>query len=462
MSDSAEGTPHQRKTPQVVQASCALFSKATHRTHQLPASSSSGMLQMLRSCTARAATARRRFCPTRPFGVAASNAAVNLVGLPLVDLERMVTVGELLSPAMAVSLFKAVHRGGLRRLEDFDDVSMARRARLAARFTIALPTLDASSVTRSADGTVKWLVECMPDNIKRTGRVETVLIPEMSKQGGIRGVLCVSSQVGCSLACTFCKTGTQKLMRNLTAADIVGQVILARDALATAAAGDPLWGLPNVSNVVFMGQGEPLLNWKAVAAACRVMTHASGLGIAPRRVTISTSGIAPLMSRVRHDLGVSLALSLHAPTDELRSRIMPINQTYPLAAVMQACADFARPEPGSGRAPRRMLWEYTLLAGVNDTPACQQALLNLLRSHPFPVAVNLIPFNPWQGAHGFTTPSDDAVMEFSRGLLEAGFLATVRWPRGRDIGAACGQLHSSAASAVSAGTPATVAAGFSV
>jgi 23S rRNA (adenine2503-C2)-methyltransferase len=372
--------------------------------------------------------------------------ALNLVGMPLGELVQAAgqadAVGELLSPAMAALLFKRVHRGELQRLEDFDAVAEGRRARLAARFRIALPTLVEGSLSRSNDGTAKWMMEALADDRGRTGRVDTVLIPEMSKQGGIRGVLCVSSQVGCSLACTFCKTGTQRLLRNLAAADIVGQAIVARRMIADAAAAHPLHGAPQVSNVVFMGQGEPLLNWRAVAVACRVLTHPAGLGLSPRRVTVSTSGIAPLMPRVATELGVSLALSLHAPTDALRSRIMPINATHPLACVLQACREYAT-AGREGRSPRRMLWEYTLLAGVNDTPACRDALIDLLRRHALPVALNLIPFNPWQGA-AFATPHDDTVTAFARALLDAGFLATVRWPRGRDIGAACGQLHSAA------------------
>ncbi len=278
---------------------------------------------------------------------------------------------------------------------------------------------------RSPDGVVKWLLA-----LAGGVRVESVFIPD-----GARGTLCVSSQAGCSLDCRFCHTGTQPLARNLTAGEIVGQVLLARDRL-----GDfelPAEAPRRLSKVVFMGMGEPLHNYEAVATTVRTLSDREGLAISRRRITVSTSGVAPAMERCGRELGVPLAVSLHAARDELRDRLMPVNRRHPLAALMRACREY----PGLSNS-RRILFAYTLLRGVNDTDRDARELAALIDG--LPAKINLIPFNPWPGAP-FAPSPPVRVRAFQQMLLDAGIAATVRKTRGDEIAAACGQLRTAAA-----------------
>ncbi len=278
---------------------------------------------------------------------------------------------------------------------------------------------------RAADGTVKWLL-----SFADGARVESVFIPD-----GDRGTLCVSSQVGCALACRFCHTGTQRLSRNLTAGEIVGQVLLARDLLGDHAL--PAEMPRRLSNVVFMGMGEPLANYESVATAVRTISDRDGIAISRRRITVSTAGVVPAIGRCGRELGVNLGVSLHAPRDELRDRLVPVNRCYPLAELMKACCGY----PGLSNS-RRILFAYTLLEGVNDGLREARELVQLLDD--LPAKVNLIPFNPWPGAPYRPTPPD-GVRAFQLELLGAGIAATVRETRGGDIAAACGQLKTEAA-----------------
>ncbi len=256
--------------------------------------------------------------------------------------------------------------------------------------------------------------------------VESVHIPEKD-----RGTLCVSSQVGCTLTCRFCHTGTQRLVRNLSAAEIVGQVMLARDALEE-------WPSPaegrQLTNIVFMGMGEPLYNFENVAKAIKIIMDPEGLSLSKRKITLSTSGVVPMMARCGEELGVNLAVSLHAVTDELRNDLVPLNHKYPLAELLAAC----RAYPGVHNA-RRITFEYVMLDGINDSPADARALVRLLRD--IPAKVNLIPFNPWPGAP-YSCSTGKAMDTFAAILMAAHLAAPVRQPRGQDIMAACGQLKS--------------------
>jgi 23S rRNA (adenine2503-C2)-methyltransferase len=273
----------------------------------------------------------------------------------------------------------------------------------------------------SNDGTRKWLLKFADGQ-----EAECVHIPEED-----RGTLCVSSQVGCTLTCKFCHTGTQRLVRNLESAEIVGQVMLARDALGE-------WPSPpddrQISNVVLMGMGEPLYNYDNVAKAVKIIMDGEGLSISKRRITLSTAGFVPMIERCGAELGVNLAISLHAVTDELRDVIVPINKKYPIAELLAAC----RAYPGLSNA-RRITFEYVMLKGVNDSPAEARALVKLLEG--IPAKVNLIPFNAWPGAP-FECSSDEAITVFGDIVNAAGYASPVRTPRGRDIRAACGQLKS--------------------
>lgn len=273
----------------------------------------------------------------------------------------------------------------------------------------------------SEDGTRKWLFR-FPDGQE----AETVFIPESD-----RGTLCISSQVGCTLTCKFCHTGTQKLVRNLSVAEIIGQLLAARDHL-----GDWPSAKPDrlITNLVFMGMGEPLYNYDNVRAALEIITDGEGIGISKRRITLSTAGVVPMMQQCGEETGVNLAVSLHAVTDELRDVIVPINKKYPIAELLDAC----RAYPGVNNA-RRITFEYVLLKGVNDSQADAKELIRLLKG--IPAKVNLIPFNPWPGAP-FDCSPPDVVHAFSETVNAGGLIGTVRTPRGSDILAACGQLKS--------------------
>lgn len=256
---------------------------------------------------------------------------------------------------------------------------------------------------------------------------ESVFIPEDD-----RGAVCISSQVGCTLTCTFCHTGTQQLVRNLTAGEIVGQFMTARDAYGE-------WPTPKdegrlLSNIVMMGMGEPLFNYDNVCKALKIIMDHEGIALSKRRITLSTSGVVPMMERCGAELGVNLAVSLHAVTDELRDVVVPINRKYPLKELMAAC----RAYPGANNA-RRITYEYVMLKGINDTPTDARALAKLVKGSP--AKFNLIPFNAWPGAP-YDCSTSEAIRRFAAILNDSGYSAPIRIPRGRDIMAACGQLKS--------------------
>ncbi|KAJ3184728.1 hypothetical protein HDU87_004132 [Geranomyces variabilis] len=336
-------------------------------------------------------------------------------------------------PYMVDQISDFIHRQGAQSFDEMTSLSKGVRAALAESFRIGYG--ETRSALVSTDGTKKWLV-----GFGGGADVETVLIPNRAEDGGEvepGGTVCVSSQVGCSLRCTFCHTGTQKLLRNLSASEILAQVML-----AMRAAGD----FPRtqgkrraVTNIVLMGQGEPLLNWRNVSAALAAVSRKSGLGMAPWRVTLSTSGVAPLMEKVSRDLRVGLAVSLHAVTDELRDELVPLNKQYPISEVMNGCRRYLL-HMGPESRHRRITFEYVMLAGVNDSLAEARQLVRLLGQ--LPAHVNLIPFNPWPGS-AYTSSSKVAIDSFRNIVFAAGIPCHVRQPRGQDILAACGQLKSS-------------------
>ncbi|MCB9959880.1 MAG: 23S rRNA (adenine(2503)-C(2))-methyltransferase RlmN [Rhodospirillaceae bacterium] len=342
----------------------------------------------------------------------------DLVGLSRAELTA--AMAELGEPAFrARQLWSWMYRRGATDFAEMTDLAKPLRGRLAERFSIGRPEVARAQV--SADGTRKWLFKLADGHL-----IETVHIPEDD-----RGTLCISSQVGCTLTCRFCHTGTQRLVRNLQPREIVAQVLYARDAL-----GD--WGLEGedrrLTNIVLMGMGEPLYNYENVACALKLITDGDGMAVSRRRITLSTAGVVPMMERCGAELGVKLAVSLHAVTDELRDRIVPLNRKYPIAELMAACRSY----PGASNA-RRITFEYVMLKGVNDSPADARGLVRLLQG--IPAKVNLIPFNPWPGS-AFETSTDEAIEAFARILMNAGYASPVRTPRGQDILAACGQLKS--------------------
>jgi 23S rRNA (adenine2503-C2)-methyltransferase len=324
---------------------------------------------------------------------------------------------------------------GVRRFEEMTSVSKELRAALDRHFTLARPEVVAEQV--SVDGTRKWLLR-LPGEVlgERPHEVECVYIPEAD-----RGTLCVSSQVGCTLTCSFCHTGTQRLVRNLTPGEIVGQIMVARDRLgdwlgATRASGDglPTQGERFVSNVVMMGMGEPLYNFEAVRDALLTVADGDGIAISKRRITLSTSGVVPNIARAGAEIGCMLAVSLHAVRDELRNELVPLNRKYPIAQLLDACRSY----PGVSNA-RRITFEYVMLKDVNDSLADAKALVKLLAG--IPAKINLIPFNPWPGTR-YECSDWDRIEKFSEIIFTAGYASPVRTPRGRDILAACGQLKS--------------------
>jgi 23S rRNA (adenine2503-C2)-methyltransferase len=321
----------------------------------------------------------------------------------------------------------------VRGAQDFDTMttlSKELRAALAERFTLARPDVAAEQI--SVDGTRKWLLRLPGETGGAPHEVECVYIPETD-----RGTLCISSQVGCTLTCTFCHTGTQRLVRNLTAGEIVGQVVLARDRLndwqrASGAGGEPEKRL--VSNIVMMGMGEPLYNFEAVRDGLNIVADGDGLSISKRRITLSTSGVVPNIARAGNEIGSMLAVSLHAVTDELRDQLVPLNRKYPLRELLDACRNY----PGVSNA-RRITFEYVMLKGINDSLADAIALVRLLKG--IPAKINLIPFNPWPGTI-YECSDWEQIEKFSEIVFAAGYASPVRTPRGRDILAACGQLKS--------------------
>src|SRR5580704_13610953 len=322
----------------------------------------------------------------------------------------------------------------VRGAQDFDamtTLSKELRTALAQHFTLARPDVAAEQI--SVDGTRKWLIR-LPGEVGGTPHeVECVYIPEAD-----RGTLCISSQVGCTLTCTFCHTGTQRLVRNLTAGEIVGQVVLARDRLSDWTPGSEQTGgearTRLVSNIVMMGMGEPLYNFEAVRDGLAVVADGDGLSISKRRITLSTSGVVPEIARAGAEIASMLAISLHAVTDELRDRLVPLNRKYPIRELLDACRNY----PGLSNA-RRITFEYVMLKGVNDSLVDARALVRLLKG--IPAKINLIPFNPWPGTK-YECSDWEQIERFSEIVFNAGYSSPVRTPRGRDILAACGQLKS--------------------
>ena len=335
----------------------------------------------------------------------------------------------------AAQLWHWIYFRGIAGFDEMSNVGKGLRQALASAFTLERPQVVSEQVSK--DGTRKWLLRLAPTGpLDKGAEVECVYIPEVD-----RGTLCVSSQVGCTLSCSFCHTGTQRLVRNLTSAEIAAQLIVARDCLGDwpgrappAGAFVPSDGGRFVSNIVFMGMGEPLYNIDNVTAAIGVLSDNEGLGMSRRRITVSTSGVVPQMERLGAEANTMLAISLHAVRDELRNALVPLNKKYPLKDLLAAC----RAYPGLSNA-RRITFEYVMLKGVNDSDADARELVRLLKG--IPAKINLIPFNPWPGTK-YECSDWERIERFSEIVFRAGYASPVRTPRGRDILAACGQLKS--------------------
>ena len=355
----------------------------------------------------------------------------SLIGLSRAEIaERLGEIG--IAPAQrkmrTQQLWHWMYFRGAKSFAEMTSVSKDMRAELEQHFTVDRPEVVAEQI--SNDGTRKWLLRLPSgDSFQKAHEVECVYIPETD-----RGTLCVSSQVGCTLNCSFCHTGTQRLVRNLTAGEIAGQVMVARDRLNDWADRDTPTGSRLVTNVVMMGMGEPLYNFEAVRDALLIVSDNEGIGISRRRITLSTSGVVPNIIRTGEEIGVMLAISLHAVRDELRNELVPLNRKYPIAELLQACRDY----PGSSNA-RRITFEYVMLKGVNDLLDDAKLLVKLLKG--IPAKINLIPFNPWPGTR-YECSDWDQIEQFSEYIFNAGYSSPVRTPRGRDILAACGQLKS--------------------
>jgi 23S rRNA (adenine2503-C2)-methyltransferase len=361
----------------------------------------------------------------------------SLVGLSRAELSDV--LGELgIAPAQrkmrVQQLWHWIYFRGATSFETMTTISKELRALLATRYTVDRPEVIAEQV--SVDGTRKWLLRLPGDkDSKLPHDVECVYIPDTE-----RGTLCVSSQVGCTLTCAFCHTGTQRLVRNLTAGEIVGQVLAARDRLGDWPGGTrPTDGvIPSgercITNIVMMGMGEPLYNFDAVRDALLIMADGDGIGISKRRITLSTSGVVPNIVRAGAEIGCMLAISLHAVRDDLRDVLVPLNRKYKIAELMEACRNY----PGASNA-KRITFEYVMLKGVNDSIEDAKALIKLLKG--IPAKINLIPFNPWPGTK-YECSDWEQIEKFSQVVFDAGYASPVRTPRGRDILAACGQLKS--------------------
>jgi 23S rRNA (adenine2503-C2)-methyltransferase len=368
-------------------------------------------------------------------------APLNLAGLDRDRIAAALVETGVATPAQARmragQIWGWVQHHGVTDFGAMSNIAKETRAALAERFTLARP--EVVERRQSVDGTVKWLIRFAPGV-----EAETVFIPEV---GGGSGALCVSSQVGCTLNCSFCHTGAQALVRNLTAAEIVGQIQVARDDLGEWHAAP---GARRLTNIVFMGMGEPLYNLDAVADALDIFSDDQGIAISRRRVTVSTSGVVSKLTELGTRTGAMLAISLHAVTDELRDQLVPINKAWPIADLLAG----VRAYPGLSNA-RRVTFEYVMLKGVNDSPAEARALVKLLAG--IPAKINLIPFNPWPGSP-YECSSGNRIHAFADIVNAAGFASPIRTPRGRDILAACGQLKTQSeklrASARRGGVPA--------
>src|SRR5215467_13443476 len=362
----------------------------------------------------------------------------SLIGLSRAELaERLGEVG--VAPAQrkmrVQQLWHWIYFRGAQSFDEMTSVSKDTRAMLAEHFTVDRPEVVAEQI--SNDGTRKWLLRLPSgDKVERPHEVECVYIPETD-----RGTLCVSSQVGCTLNCSFCHTGTQRLVRNLTPGEIVGQILVARDRLGDWMHRSPPEGaiVPTdggrfVTNIVMMGMGEPLYNFEAVRDALLIVADNEGIGISKRKITLSTSGVVPNIERAGEEIGTMLAVSLHAVRDELRNELVPLNRKYPIGELLDACRSY----PGLTNA-KRITFEYVMLKGVNDSLADAKALVKLLKG--IPAKINLIPFNPWPGSR-YECSEWEQIEKFSEYVFNAGYSSPVRTPRGRDILAACGQLKS--------------------
>ena len=352
---------------------------------------------------------------------------INLVGLTREALkEALIAAG---SPEKQVKmrlgqLWQWIYEKGVRDFEQMTNLSKDYRAFLAEHFVIAIPEVVSKQV--STDGTRKYLVR-----IAGGHEVETVYIPESD-----RGTLCISSQVGCTLTCSFCHTGTQKLVRNLTAGEIIGQVMLARDDLGEwpAPGRNPATSARLLSNIVLMGMGEPLYNFENVRDAMKIAMDPEGIQLSRRRVTLSTSGVVPEIARTATEIGCLLAVSFHATTDAVRDKLVPINKRWNIEALLEALRDYPKASNSE-----RITFEYVMLKGINDSDADAHRLVELIKG--IPAKVNLIPFNPWPGAP-YERSSNNRINAFSEIVYQAGYASPVRKPRGEDIFAACGQLKS--------------------
>jgi 23S rRNA (adenine2503-C2)-methyltransferase len=352
---------------------------------------------------------------------------INLVGLTREALkEALIAAG---SPEKQVKmrlgqLWQWIYEKGIRDFEQMTNLSKDYRAFLAEHFVIAIPEVVSKQVSR--DGTRKYLVR-----IAGGHEVETVYIPESD-----RGTLCISSQVGCTLTCSFCHTGTQKLVRNLTAGEIIGQVMLARDDLGEwpAPGRNPATSARLLSNIVLMGMGEPLYNFENVRDAMKIAMDPEGIQLSRRRITLSTSGVVPEIARTATEIGCLLAVSFHATTDAVRDKLVPINKRWNIEVLLEALRDYPKASNSE-----RITFEYVMLKGINDSDADAHRLVELIKG--IPAKVNLIPFNPWPGAP-YERSSNNRINAFSEIVYQAGYASPVRKPRGEDIFAACGQLKS--------------------
>ncbi len=339
---------------------------------------------------------------------------VNLLNFDRQGLQAyFAEIGE--KPFRAAQLLKWIYQFGVDDFNAMSNLSKSLRKKLSEVAEIKLPEIVTEQ--HSDDGTIKWLLRLDSGN-----SIETVFIPE-----GDRGTLCISSQVGCALECSFCSTAQQGFNRNLTTAEIISQVVIANRALKCIPRNERV-----ISNVVFMGMGEPLLNFDNVVAAINILLEDNAYGLSKRRVTLSTSGVIPALDRLKEVTDVSLALSLHAPNDELRNELVPINRKYPIKELLAACKRYV-----SGETKRKVTVEYVLLDGVNDKPRHARELVKLLKD--FPCKINLIPFNPFPDS-GYKTSSAEAIESFRNIVVKGGLLTTTRKTRGEDIDAACGQL----------------------
>ena len=365
---------------------------------------------------------------------------VDLMGLPrerIAELFEGAGLDALQAKLRAKQVFHWLYHRGVTEFEAMTDIAKTMRPWLAARFVIGRPEI--VEAQNSTDGTRKWLLRTADGH-----DFEMVFIPDAD-----RGTLCVSSQVGCTLNCRFCHTGTMRLVRNLTPGEIVGQVMLARDALGEWPKGR--MDMPDdetaaeysadgrlLTNIVMMGMGEPLYNFENVRDALKIVMDGDGLALSKRRITLSTSGVVPMMARCGEEIGTNLAVSLHATNKKVRDEIVPLNRKYGLEELLAACADY----PGASNA-RRITFEYVMLKDKNDGDEDARELVRLIRKYKLPAKVNLIPFNPWPGAP-YECSSPERIRRFSEIVFEAGISAPVRTPRGRDIDAACGQLKTAA------------------